>query len=44
MSQNVAGVRHFIFLVVGDPVAQAQRLTEQVVPVLRAEAAGAMRG
>jgi alkanesulfonate monooxygenase SsuD/methylene tetrahydromethanopterin reductase-like flavin-dependent oxidoreductase (luciferase family) len=39
-----AGVRHFIFLVVGDPVAQAQRLTEQVMPVLRAEAARAMKG
>jgi alkanesulfonate monooxygenase SsuD/methylene tetrahydromethanopterin reductase-like flavin-dependent oxidoreductase (luciferase family) len=37
-----AGVRHFIFLLVGDPVAQARRLADQVVPVLRAEAARAM--
>jgi alkanesulfonate monooxygenase SsuD/methylene tetrahydromethanopterin reductase-like flavin-dependent oxidoreductase (luciferase family) len=30
-----AGVRHVIFLIVGDPVAQVRQLTEQVVPVLR---------
>ena len=33
-----AGVRHFIFLVVGEAVAQARQLLEHVVPDLRAEA------
>jgi len=36
-----AGVRHFIFLMVGDPVAQARQLAERVVPVLREQAARA---
>ena len=36
-----AGVRHFIFLMVGEPVAQARQLAERVVPVLRAHAARA---
>ena len=38
-----AGVRHFIFLTVGEPAAQARRLVEQVVPVPRAQAAGEMK-
>ena len=33
-----AGVRHFIFLIVGEAVSQARQLVEHVVPVLRAEA------
>jgi alkanesulfonate monooxygenase SsuD/methylene tetrahydromethanopterin reductase-like flavin-dependent oxidoreductase (luciferase family) len=33
-----AGVRHFIFLIVGEAVAQARQLLEHVVPDLRAEA------
>jgi alkanesulfonate monooxygenase SsuD/methylene tetrahydromethanopterin reductase-like flavin-dependent oxidoreductase (luciferase family) len=36
-----AGVRHFIFLVVGDAVAQAAQLIEHVMPALRAQAARA---
>jgi alkanesulfonate monooxygenase SsuD/methylene tetrahydromethanopterin reductase-like flavin-dependent oxidoreductase (luciferase family) len=34
-----AGVRHFIFLMVGEPVAQARQLVEHVMPALRAETA-----
>jgi alkanesulfonate monooxygenase SsuD/methylene tetrahydromethanopterin reductase-like flavin-dependent oxidoreductase (luciferase family) len=33
-----AGARHFIFLMVGEPVTQARQLVEHVVPVLRAHA------
>jgi alkanesulfonate monooxygenase SsuD/methylene tetrahydromethanopterin reductase-like flavin-dependent oxidoreductase (luciferase family) len=33
-----AGVRHVIFLTVGEAVSQARQLVEHVVPVLRAEA------
>jgi alkanesulfonate monooxygenase SsuD/methylene tetrahydromethanopterin reductase-like flavin-dependent oxidoreductase (luciferase family) len=32
-----AGVRHFIFLIVGEAVEQARHLVEHVVPALRAQ-------
>jgi alkanesulfonate monooxygenase SsuD/methylene tetrahydromethanopterin reductase-like flavin-dependent oxidoreductase (luciferase family) len=36
-----AGVRHFIFLMAGEPVARDRQLVERVVPVLRAQTARA---